>query len=80
MIHLNVRLVYHHTQDTFPPELWRFLSTSVKKSSGLLKRLVRVSEIWMFEYKNFATFQSRSKVLVMDYIKRSALKVIGVSS
>ena len=52
----------------------------MKKSSGLLKRLVRVSEIWMFEYKNFATFQSRSKVLVMDYIKRSALKVIGVSS
>ena len=77
---LNVHHLHNDTQDTVPPELWRYLSSSVKKSSGLLKRLIRVSEIWMFEYKNFATFQSRAKILVMDYIKRSALKVVGVSS
>jgi hypothetical protein len=66
-------------QDTFPPALWNFLSSSVKKSSGLLKRLLRLSEIWLYEYKDFQGFKKRSHALLFDYIKRSLFKAAGAA-
>ena len=37
---------WYQIKETIPPQFWSFLTSSVKKSSGLIKRLVRVSEIW----------------------------------
>jgi hypothetical protein len=46
------------------------LTSSVKKSSGLFKRLLRISEIWIYDYKDFQGFQKKVQVLVIDYLKR----------
>ena len=44
---------WYTMKDTVPPHYWNFLSSSVKKSSGLMKRLVRVSEIFLFDFKDW---------------------------
>lgn len=59
-------------QDTMPPEVWHFLSASVKKTSGLPKRLLRLAEVWLFDAKNndWAGFQKKAQALVVDYLLR----------
>ena len=37
---------WYQIKETIPPHYWSLLTSSVKKSSGLIKRLIRVSEIW----------------------------------
>mmetsp|Transcript_67978 Transcript_67978/g.133679 ORF Transcript_67978/g.133679 Transcript_67978/m.133679 type:complete len:410 (+) Transcript_67978:45-1274(+) len=59
---------WYNLKDTFPPELWHWISSSVKKSSTLAKRLFRVSEIWLYESKDFAAFQKKAQALVVDYV------------
>ena len=44
---------WYNVRDTVPPAYWAFLSSSVKKSSGLAKRLVRLSEIFLFDFKDW---------------------------
>jgi hypothetical protein len=61
---------WYQLRDTMPPQLWSFLSSSVKKKSGLLKRLLRVSEIWLFDFKDWASFQTKVKLLLVDYLQR----------
>jgi hypothetical protein len=56
------------TQDTFPPQLWFWISSSVKKSSGLPKRLWRLCEVWLFESKDWSAFQKKAQALVVDYV------------
>jgi oligosaccharyltransferase complex subunit gamma len=68
---------WYQLKDTVPPELWNFLTSSVKKSSGLFKRLLRVSEIWIFDYKDWNGFTKKFKMLVVDYLKRS---IFGASA
>ena len=71
---------FYITQDTVPPGLWKYFSSSVKKSSGIIKRLIRVSEIWIYEYKDFDGFLRRANILVGDYLKRFLFKSSGSSN
>lgn len=59
---------WYQLKDTFPPELWAFFSSALKKNSSLPKRLFRVSEVWLFEAKDFAAFQKKFQALVVDYL------------
>ena len=61
---------WYQVKETVPPQVWEFLTASVKKKSGLFKRLLRVSEIWLYEYKDWASFQNKVKLLVADYMYR----------
>jgi hypothetical protein len=46
------------------------LSSSVKKSSGIAKRLVRLSEIFLFDFKDWPGFQKTARMMIVDYILR----------
>lgn len=61
---------WYSLKETVPEQLWSFLTSAVKKSSGLPKRLVRLSEYYLFEYRDFAGFQKKAKQLVFDYLYR----------
>jgi hypothetical protein len=71
---------WYSLRDTMPAELWRLLTSSVKKNSGVGKRLLRLSEIWLFEAKDFATFQKKVETLLLDYLRRQWSTVAPVSS
>ena len=40
---------WYSLRETLPQELWAFLTSSVKRGSGPAKRLIRLSEFWLFE-------------------------------
>jgi hypothetical protein len=40
----------------------------VKPSSGFFKRLVRISEYTLNEYKDFDSFWKKFKVIIVDYL------------
>jgi hypothetical protein len=46
------------------------LTQSVKKNTMLPKRLYRLSEIWLLEYKDWDGFQKKFKLLVVDYVMK----------
>jgi len=45
-----------------------YMKQTVKPSSGLFKRLVRISEYVLKEYKDFDSFGKKFKVIIVDYI------------
>jgi hypothetical protein len=53
-----------------PQPVWSYISSSVKKNSGIFKRLLRVSEFWIFENKDWGMFQKKFKALVLDFLYR----------
>ena len=55
-----------------PTEVWQWLASSVRKNSGIFKRLYRVSQIWMFEYKDIEGFKLKVKQIVIDYVTKVA--------
>lgn len=61
---------WYSIKDTIPGEIWRFMTSSVKKNSGLPKRLWRLSEIWLFEAKEWTAFYKKFEVLIVDYLRR----------
>eukprot|EP01041_Mallomonas_annulata_P004551 gene4551-9030_t len=62
---------WYSLKDTLPPQLWTWISSSVKKSTSLPKRLFRLSEYWLFEAKDWDALWKKMKVLVVDYINRT---------
>ena len=63
---------WYRFHETLPADLWTYLSATVKKNSGLLKRALRLSEFYLYEYKDLEGFQKKAKVLVYDYLLRTA--------
>jgi hypothetical protein len=61
---------WYSIKETLPEQVWAYLTATVKKKSWLPKRLIRLSEIWMYEYKDWEGFQKRARTLVWDYILR----------
>lgn len=64
------KTAWYSLKETVPGEVWFFLTSAVKKNSGLLKRLLRVSEIWLFEVKQYSDIYKKFNSLVVDYVKR----------
>ena len=61
---------WYSFKETIPKEIWLYLGSSVKKNSGLFKRLLRASEIFLYEYKDWPSFQKKSYSLVVEYMLR----------
>lgn len=73
----------YNLKETLPELVWTYLTSSVKKSSLLPKRLMRLSEIWLndFHYtkQDWASFTKKFKTLIYDYILRNIEKVFSSS-
>jgi hypothetical protein len=67
-------------RDTVPKELWTYLTGSVKKSSGIVKRFLRVSEIYLYDFRDWATFRKKAKQITIDYIMKTVLAAVGMGS
>jgi len=66
----TAKTMWYSLRETVPADVWKYLVSSVKKSSGLPKRLLRISEIWLFDFKDWESFQKKFEGLVVDYVKR----------
>jgi hypothetical protein len=42
----------------------------MKKSSGLLRRLLRVTQIWLYEFKDFPAFRRSATSMLHNFIRR----------
>lgn len=63
----------------FPRRPWLQLAElhkgPLKRKHGLLKRVVRLSHLWLNEYTDLHTFRVKLKTLLWDYIMRHVLAV-----
>lgn len=64
---------WYSLRETFPAEVWAWLTASVKKTSGLPKRLLRMSEYWLYESKDWASFVKKFDALVTQFVKKEYL-------
>ncbi len=65
---------WYALKDTFPAELWGWLTASVRKNSGLAKRLLRVSEFWLYESKgDWHALVKKFNTIVVDYVRKQVL-------
>jgi len=46
------------------------MAGSVKKSSGLWKRLLRLSEVYLNEFTSWRGFWKKAKSILFDYLSR----------
>jgi len=66
---------WYRIQETMPPAVWDWLKGSVRKSSGLPKRILRLSEYWMYEFKDWGSFGKKTKSLLVDFLFRGSSTV-----
>ena len=71
---------WYNMKDTVPDYIWAYFTSSVKKSSGLMKRLLRLSEIWLYDFKDWDSFKGKFKTLVVDYLIRKVPFLTGAVS
>mmetsp|Transcript_1537 Transcript_1537/g.2471 ORF Transcript_1537/g.2471 Transcript_1537/m.2471 type:complete len:404 (-) Transcript_1537:74-1285(-) len=62
---------WYRLQDTLPPEMWIWMSSSVKRNSGILKRLYRLTEYILRDSKGVEDVLKKAKLLIVDYAKRT---------
>ena len=61
-----------------PPQIWVWITSTVKKSSSLPKRLLRLSEYWLFENKDWKAFLSKADdLLVKNWLKKLTWKDVS---
>lgn len=71
---------WYNLKDTLPSYVWSWITSTVKKNSGLPKRLLRVSEYYLFEYKDWSGLKKKVQVLLVDYVQRTFLSRFGWDS
>ena len=69
---------WYSIRETLPQEVWKWLSGGVRKDSTLLKRLVRLSEVYVREFKDLHSFRKKAKIILTDYVKKLLKKYAGV--
>ena len=73
---------WYNIKDTLPAPVWEFMSSSVKKNSGILKRIYRILEIFLsddfdlFDGDDWRKLQLKFRTLIIDYI----IRVMGFST
>jgi hypothetical protein len=75
----TMKTMWYNLKETVPENVWQWLTGSVKKQSGLLKRLMRVSEIWLTTKEESAWYK-KFDALVIDYVKKTFLSSIFKST
>ncbi len=66
----TVKTAWYSLRETFPQDVWKFFASSVKKNSGLAKRLLRLSEIFLYDFKDWDTLYKKFDGLIVEYVKR----------
>ncbi len=61
---------WYSLKETLPSDVWQYLRASVKKDSGLVKRFLRLSELWLTEVKDFEALRKKFDLLIVEYAKR----------
>lgn len=61
---------WYSIKETFPPALWFYLTSAVKKNSDIFKRLWRLSEYWLLEAKDLHMMQKKIQSLLIDFLIR----------
>lgn len=60
-----------------------FLFGSIKKSTGPLRRLLRLSQLWLWDYKDWPSYQKHLHAYLVKYGKReyaALLKKLGMAA
>lgn len=70
----SLKASYYRMERILPAPLWMWFTAPVKKSSGILKRLIRVISFVLTECNSWDAFFGKVKSLLVDYIARSYLK------
>ncbi|CAM9818866.1 unnamed protein product [Pylaiella littoralis] len=60
-----------------PPAMLDFHKGPLKRKHGLLKRVVRLSHLWLNEYAGFRPFCAKAKALLWDYLVRRLGSAFG---
>ena len=68
---------WYSLKETLPAEVWHYLTSGIKKGSGVVKRLVRMSEYWLFEAKDLGGFNTKFKAIVVDYVSKQVSLLVG---
>lgn len=55
-----------------------FLFGNMKKGSGLARRLLRVTQLWLYEFKDWPSFSKTATNLVVNHAKRQ-LAAVGLA-
>mmetsp|Transcript_3095 Transcript_3095/g.4730 ORF Transcript_3095/g.4730 Transcript_3095/m.4730 type:complete len:234 (+) Transcript_3095:228-929(+) len=68
----ELKTPWYSLQEVVPKTALNLISRgNVKKRSGIAARLLRMSEIWLFEYTGKEAFVKKFKVIVIDFLLRS---------
>ena len=51
-------------------QLSTFLFGNMKKGSGLFRRVLRVTQLWLYEYKDWGVFRRMASSLMAKYVKK----------
>ncbi|CAM9279997.1 unnamed protein product [Choristocarpus tenellus] len=77
--YLYVKKTPWYTLDGFlPSTLLGFHKGPIKRSDGLLRRICRVSHIWLNEYTTGKAMGKKFKTLVVDFVVRKAARIVGL--
>lgn len=68
----GAKTAWYSLKETLPADVWHYMSSSVKKNSGIVKRFLRLSELWLVEVKDFETLRKKFDLLIVEYVKRVA--------
>ncbi|CAM9583234.1 unnamed protein product [Ectocarpus sp. 6 AP-2014] len=61
---------WYNLKEMIPPVISEFHKGPLKRKHGLLRRLVRLSYLWLDDYTGFWTFCTKLKMLLWDYLVR----------
>ncbi|CAM9283828.1 unnamed protein product [Ectocarpus sp. 13 AM-2016] len=61
---------WYNLKEMIPPVVSEFHKGPLKRKHGLLRRLVRLSYLWLDDYTGFWTFCTKLKMLLWDYLVR----------
>jgi len=61
---------WYSAAKTLPDDFQFWLASSVKKTSGWAKRIIRISEYFLFEYKTVEALKTKFNVVIINYAVR----------
>lgn len=70
---------WYRLADTLDPQASAFFFQPLKKTSGWGKRLWRLTQIWVIEYKDWASFAKTGSAMFVNHAKRQ-LASFGIGS
>jgi hypothetical protein len=64
------KTTWYNLKGTMPSTVWNWIASPVKRTSGVWKRIFRLCEIFVLEYKSYENFAKKCKSILVDYLLR----------